>query len=56
MPIGIASLLAVGFGVAGAVVGMSEVWFTGPLGKKAGGLFGTDLGFEVCALPILGLR
>jgi len=49
LPIGIAGLLAVGFGVAGAAVGMSEVWYTGPLGKKAGGLFGTDLGFELAA-------
>lgn len=50
MPIGIANLLANGFGVAGAVVGMAEVWYTGPLGKKAGGMFGTDLGFEVCGV------
>ena len=36
-------------GVAGAVVGMSEVWYTGPLGKLAGAEFGADLGFEVSA-------
>lgn len=34
--------------MAGAVVGMAEVWYIGPLGKMAGGMFGTDLGFEVC--------
>lgn len=26
---------------------MSEVWYTGPLGKAAGDLYGADLGFEV---------
>ena len=28
-------------------MGMSEVWYTGPLGKDAGAEFGADLGFEV---------
>ena len=47
LPIGFAGVLAGCFGVAGAVVGMSEVWYTGPLGKDAGDLYGADLGFEV---------
>ena len=47
LPIGFAGVLAGCFGVAGAVVGMSEVWYTGPLGKDAGAEFGADLGFEV---------
>ncbi|KAG1742654.1 permease for cytosine/purines, uracil, thiamine, allantoin-domain-containing protein [Suillus paluster] len=33
-------------GLAGAVVGMSEVWYTGPLEKMAGATYGADLGFE----------
>ena len=28
-------------------MGMSEVWYTGPIAQKAGGEFGADLGFEV---------
>lgn len=47
LPLGFAGILAGCFGVAGAVVGMSEVWYTGPLGMKAGAEFGADLGFEV---------
>ncbi|KAI0685083.1 cytosine-purine permease [Cytidiella melzeri] len=49
LPLGIAGITAGCFGVAGAVVGMSEVWYVGPLGKAAGGFFGTDLGFELAA-------
>ena len=47
LPLGAAGILAGCFGVAGAVVGMSEVWYIGPLGKMAGAEFGADLGFEV---------
>lgn len=47
LPLGAAGILAGCFGVAGAVVGMSEVWYTGPLAKKAWAEFGADLGFEV---------
>ncbi|KDR83261.1 hypothetical protein GALMADRAFT_89116 [Galerina marginata CBS 339.88] len=47
LPLGIAGVLAACFGAAGAVVGMSEVWYTGPLGKMAGAEFGADLGFEL---------
>ena len=35
------------FGIAGAVVGMSQVWYIGPIGKMAGAASGADLGFEV---------
>lgn len=49
LPIGVAGVLAGCCGVAGAVVGMSEVWYTGPLGKDAGDIFGADLGFELAA-------
>lgn len=48
LPIGIAGLSACCFGIAGAVVGMSQVWYTGPIGKLAGATVGADLGFEVC--------
>ncbi|KAG1779632.1 permease for cytosine/purines, uracil, thiamine, allantoin-domain-containing protein [Suillus placidus] len=49
LPSGIAGILAMCFGIAGAVVGMSEVWYTGPLGKMAGAAYGADLGFELAA-------
>lgn len=49
LPLGIAGVLAGCFGVAGAVVGMAEVWYIGPLGAKAGAEFGADLGFELAA-------
>ncbi|EGN93578.1 hypothetical protein SERLA73DRAFT_189287 [Serpula lacrymans var. lacrymans S7.3] len=50
LPLGVAGILAGCFGVAGAVVGMSEAWYTGPLGKMAGGaIYGADLGFELAA-------
>lgn len=47
LPLGIAGILAGCFGVAGAVVGMAEAWYIGPLGAMAGAEFGADLGFEV---------
>ena len=47
LPIGVAGIVAGCFGVAGAIVGMSEVWYTGPIAKMAGAEFGADLGFEV---------
>ncbi|PSS29728.1 hypothetical protein PHLCEN_2v2876 [Hermanssonia centrifuga] len=49
LPVGVAGIVAGCCGVAGAVVGMSEVWYTGPLGAKAGAMFGADLGFELAA-------
>ncbi|TFY68595.1 hypothetical protein EVJ58_g923 [Rhodofomes roseus] len=50
LPVGIAGVLSGCFGVAGAVVGMSEVWYTGPLGMDAGADgYGADLGFELAA-------
>lgn len=42
LPLGIAGILAGCCGIAGAVVGMNEVWYIGPIGAKTG-----DLGFEV---------
>jgi purine-cytosine permease-like protein len=36
LPVGAAGILACLFGVAGAVVGMAEVWYIGPLAKHVG--------------------
>ncbi|KAH9942946.1 purine-cytosine permease [Amylocystis lapponica] len=50
LPMGFAGVIAGCCGVAGAVVGMSEAWYTGPLGLKAGADgIGADLGFELAA-------
>ncbi|KAH0835002.1 cytosine-purine permease [Lanmaoa asiatica] len=49
LPIGIAGLLACCFGIAGTVIGMSQAWYTGPIGKMAGATYGADLGFELAA-------
>lgn len=49
LPLGIAGILAMCFGITGAVVGMAEVWYIGPLGKMAGAAYGADLGFELAA-------
>ena len=42
-----AALGAFCFGVAGAVIGMAQVWWLGPVGKRIGGAFGGDVGFEL---------
>jgi len=47
LPPGIAAISAFCIGVAGAVLGMAQVWFTGPIGKRVGGPFGGDVGFEL---------
>jgi len=47
LPVGIAAILAFCFGVMGAVLGMAQVWFTGPIGKLCGTEFGGDVGFEL---------
>lgn len=48
LPPGIAAIGAFCFGVFGAVMGMAQVWFIGPIGKLCGGpLFGGDVGFEL---------
>jgi NCS1 nucleoside transporter family len=48
LPVGLAAAVASACGVAGAVVGMAEVWYIGPIGAKLGP-FGGDLGFELAA-------
>ncbi|TDZ20636.1 Purine-cytosine permease fcyB [Colletotrichum orbiculare MAFF 240422] len=47
LPPGFAAIFAFLMGVMGAVLGMSQTWFTGPIGKLAGGALGGDIGFEL---------
>ncbi|EQB51575.1 NCS1 nucleoside transporter [Colletotrichum gloeosporioides Cg-14] len=60
LPPGLAAFVAFLMGVMGAVLGMSQTWFTGPIGKLAGGAFGGDIGFELAfsfaAVSYAGLR
>ncbi|EIM79933.1 purine-cytosine permease [Stereum hirsutum FP-91666 SS1] len=50
LPVGVAGVVAGCCGVAGAVVGMAEVWYTGPISWLAGSeTQGADLGFELAA-------
>jgi len=60
LPPGFAAIGAFCFGVFGAVMGMSQVWFIGPIGKHIGGPYGGDIGFELAfaftAISYLVLR
>ncbi|KAI2472521.1 purine-cytosine permease [Annulohypoxylon bovei var. microspora] len=61
LPPGIAAIAAFCIGVMGAVLGMAQVWFTGPIGKLCGAPgYGGDVGFEMAfaftALSYAGLR
>ncbi|KAK7914663.1 NCS1 nucleoside transporter [Apiospora marii] len=47
LPPGYAAVSAFGFGIMGAVLGMAQVWFTGPIGKLCGAEAGGDIGFEL---------
>lgn len=48
LPPGLAAVLAFCFGIFGAVMGMSQVWFIGPIGKRIGDpQYGGDVGFEL---------
>lgn len=47
LPPGFAAALAFCFGIMGAVLGMAQVWFTGPIGKLCGTEYGGDVGFEL---------
>ena len=41
-------MIAFCFGVMGAILGMSQVWFEGPIGALCGAPpFGGDVGFEL---------
>jgi purine-cytosine permease-like protein len=60
LPPGFAAITAFLFGVMGAVLGMAQVWFIGPIGKLCGTQFGGDVGFELAfcfsAISYCGLR
>ncbi|KAI4249680.1 MAG: hypothetical protein L6R40_000469 [Gallowayella cf. fulva] len=61
LPPGIAAIVAFCFGVFGAVMGMAQVWFVGPIGRHIGlPPFGGDIGFPLAfafaAVSYVGLR
>ena len=60
LPPGYAALASFAFGVAGAILGMGQFWFVGPVAKAIGGRFGGDvgseLGFGMAAVSYLVLR
>ncbi|PSR94537.1 purine-cytosine permease FCY21 [Coniella lustricola] len=47
LPPGMAAVSAFVVGVVGAVLGMAQSWWTGPVGRQAGGEAGGDVGFEM---------
>lgn len=47
LPPGIAAVAAFCFGIMGAVLGMAQVFFTGPIGRLCGTEYGGDVGFEL---------
>ena len=61
LPPGIAAILAFCFGVFGAVMGMAQVWFKGPIGRKIGlpgygGDIGFPLAFAFAGISYIGFR
>ena len=58
LPVGAAALTAFLIGWAGAIIGMSQAWYTGPVAKLVGGI-GADLGiwlavgFTLPTFPLL---
>ena len=49
LPLGLAAAAAGIIGVVGAVLGMNQTWYIGPIGKLTG-TYGGDLGFEMALL------
>ncbi|KKY36199.1 putative purine-cytosine permease [Diaporthe ampelina] len=47
LPPGYSALCAFLVGAAGAVLGMAQSWYVGPIGRLCGGDFGGDVGFEL---------
>ncbi|GAA5922195.1 hypothetical protein JCM3775_003526 [Rhodotorula graminis] len=48
LPVGLAAAFSLCCGIAGAVVGMSQTWYVGPIGRMIGDpKYGADLGFEL---------
>ncbi|KAK0734351.1 purine-cytosine permease [Lasiosphaeria miniovina] len=61
LPPGFAAVVAFGFGILGAAMGMSQTWYTGPIARLCGtSEFGADVGFELgfafAALSFIMLR
>ncbi|KAI0109090.1 purine-cytosine permease [Nemania sp. FL0031] len=60
LPPGFAAITAFLVGVAGAVLGTAQTWYTGPIGKLCGADYGGDVGFELAfsftAVAYLALR
>lgn len=56
LPVGFAALVAFAFGVAGGVLGMTQKWWTGPIGQLCGGDLGFELAFGFSAVSYLVLR
>lgn len=44
LPIGLAAFLAFIIGWAGAIIGMDQIWYVGPVAKKIGNGYGADIG------------
>lgn len=61
LPPGIAAILAFGCGIVGMVMGMSQKWWVGPIGRHAGapptgGDVGLECGFAFAAVSYLAMR
>ncbi|EHA49385.1 purine-cytosine permease FCY21 [Pyricularia oryzae 70-15] len=60
LPPGYAALAAFVCGASGAILGMKQLWYTGPIARLVGSDGGGDLGFELAfafaAVAYLGLR
>ena len=61
LPPGIAAISAFAVGVVGVVLGMSQVWFIGPIARhigdpEYGGDIGFELGFAFAATAYIVLR
>ncbi|KAK7754961.1 Purine-cytosine permease fcy21 [Diatrype stigma] len=47
LPPGFAAIAAFLCGVVGAILGMAQTWYVGPIGRLCGGELGGDVGFEL---------
>jgi purine-cytosine permease-like protein len=61
LPPGFAAITSVGFGIMGGVLGMSQPWFVGPIGRlcgspERGGDVGLELAFAFSSLSYVVLR
>jgi len=56
LPVRLAVLGAFGCGVAGCVLGMTQEWWTGPIGALVGGDLGLELAFGLSAVLYAAFR